>query len=183
MPRALALAVALSLALLTSAPAAAQSETASPAARLDEPSAAAAAPSAETGSPAADQPPDIILVTVDDLGYLPDDRVLERLPNIGRLWLEDGLRFTEMYDQTPLCSPSRASMLTGKNTLDHGVVRNDPRPLDDSETIAVALQAAGYHTVMAGKYLNRYDGSTVPSGWDHAVMLRSEAAVELLGGR
>ena len=104
-------------------------------------------------------------------------------PNIGRLWLEDGLRFTEMYDQTPLCSPSRASMLTGKNTLDHGVVRNDPRPLDDSETIAVALQAAGYHTVMAGKYLNRYDGS------DGAVRLgpRGHAAVggavELLGGR
>jgi arylsulfatase A-like enzyme len=79
-----------------------------------------------------------------------------------------------MYDQTPLCSPSRASLLTGKNTLDHGVVRNDPRPLDDSETIAVALRDAGYHTVMAGKYLNHYDGSTVPTGWDEMVMLRSE---------
>jgi arylsulfatase A-like enzyme len=164
--RALALALTLGLTLLTSTPAAAQSETASPPARLDE----EASP-----SPAADLAPDIILVTVDDLGYLPDDRVLARLPNIGRLWLDGGLRFTSMYDQTPLCSPSRASMLTGKNTLDHGVVRNDPRPLDDSQTIAVALQAAGYHTLMAGKYLNRYDGSTVPAGWDHAVMLRSEA--------
>jgi arylsulfatase A-like enzyme len=157
MPRALTLAIALSLALLASAPTAAQTETSSPAARLD------------------DEAPDIVIVSVDDLGYVPDDRVLERLPDIRRLWLENGLRFPAMYDQTPLCSPSRASMLTGKNTLEHGVVRNDPRSLDDSETIAVALQDAGYHTVMAGKYLNRYDGSTVPEGWDHAVILRSEA--------
>ena len=183
--RALALAAALGLSLLMSAPATAQSETATPAARIDgeaSPDAGgsvAASPGArgsDAASPAAAQQlaPDIIIVTVDDLGYLPDDRVLARLPNIGRLWLEGGLRFTSMYDQTPLCSPSRVSMLTGKNTLDHGVVRNDPRPLDDSQTIAVALQEVGYHTVMAGKYLNHYDGSTVPPGWDHAVMLRSE---------
>jgi arylsulfatase A-like enzyme len=163
--RALALALALGLALLTTTPGAAQSETASPTARLDEEA---------TPAPTVEVAPDIILVTVDDLGYLPDDRVLERLPNITRLWVDGGLRLTSMYDQTPLCSPSRASMLTGKNTLDHGVVRNDPRPLDASETIAVALQSAGYETLMAGKYLNRYDGSTVPPGWDHAVILRSE---------
>ena len=66
---------------------------------------------------------------VDDLGYLQDDRVLERLPNIRELWLEGGLRFERMYDQTPLCSPSRVSMLTGKNTLDHGVVEERPAAL------------------------------------------------------
>jgi arylsulfatase A-like enzyme len=185
MPRGLALAIALSLVVLASTPATAQREEASPAARLDEDAATAnpAAPSPVAvpasfpapPSAASDTPPDIIVVTVDDLGYLPDDRVLERLPNIRRLWLDDGLRLTSMYDQTPLCSPSRASMLTGKNTLDHGVVRNDPRPLDDSETIAVALQEAGYHTALAGKYLNHYDGSTVPPGWDEAFILRSEA--------
>src|SRR5687767_2070556 len=40
--------------------------------------------------------PDIVVVMVDDLGYLPDDRVLERLPNIKGLWLDGGLRFTRM---------------------------------------------------------------------------------------
>ena len=162
MRRALALAIALSLAALSSTPAAAQSETASPAARLDE------------GTAPAGVAPDLIVVMVDDFGYLPDERVLERLPNTRRLWLDGGLRFEQMYDQTPLCGPSRASMLTGKNTLNHGVVRNDPRPLDDTETVAVALQQAGYHTTMAGKYLNRYDGSVVPPGWDRAFMLKSE---------
>jgi N-acetylglucosamine-6-sulfatase len=103
-----------------------------------------------------------------------DERDLRVLPHIRDLWLDGGLRLERMYDQTPLCSPSRASLLTGKDTLHHGVVRNDPRPFDDEETLVVALEDAGYHTVMAGKYLNHYDGSVVPPGWDHAFMLRSE---------
>jgi len=163
MHRALALAIALGLATLSATPAVAQSETASPAARLDE----AAAP--------AGVAPDIIVVMVDDLGYLPDQRVLDRLPHTRELWLDGGLRFEQMYDQSPLCAPSRVSMLTGKNTLNHGVVRNDPRPFDDSQTVTAALQQAGYHTYMAGKYLNRYDGSVVPPGWDRTFMLKSEA--------
>jgi len=166
MRRALALAAAMSLAVLAATPAAAASETAAPSARVDEPAA---------GSAAAATGPDVIIVMVDDLGYLADERVLERLPSIRGLWLEDGLRFERMYDQTPLCSPSRASLLTGKDTLDHGVVRNDPRPLDESETIAVAAQQAGYHTLLSGKYLNRYDGSVPPPGWEHALIQKSES--------
>jgi arylsulfatase A-like enzyme len=162
MRRAVALMLALGLSLLTVAPAAAQSESASPAARVGE-------------SPPPDAlAPDIIIVMADDLAYVTDDRALRRLPNIRDLWLDGGLRLERMYDQTPLCGPSRASLLTGKDTLDHGVVANDPRPLDESETLVVALDEAGYHTALAGKYLNRYDGSVVPSGWDEAFMLRSE---------
>ena len=105
---------------------------------------------------------------VDDLGYIPDDRILRRLPNIRRIWLEGGLRFRQMYDETPLCCPSRASFLTGQHTWRHGVVRNDGNLLDPSGTIAVALQDAGYHTIMAGNYLNKVRGSRVPPGWDRA---------------
>jgi arylsulfatase A-like enzyme len=156
------------LALLVASPAGAQSESASPAARVDE--------STPPGSgPPESAAPDIIIIMADDLGYVTDDRVLSQLPNIRELWLEGGLRLERMYDQTPLCSPSRASLLTGKDTFAHGVERNDPRALDDTETLAVALDESGYHTAMAGKYLNRYDGSVVPPGWDEALMLRSEA--------
>lgn len=162
MRRALALSAALGLSILTVSPVAAQAESASPAARVGE------APPPEALAP------DIVVVMADDLGYVTDDRVLRQLPNIRELWLDGGLRLEHMYDQSPLCSPSRASLLTGKDTLDHGVVANDPRPLDESETFVVALDAAGYHTSLAGKYLNRYDGSTVPPGWDEAFMLRSE---------
>ena len=168
MLRALALTIALGLVVLVGGPAGAQMESASPAARVDE--------STPPGSsPSGSMAPDIIVVMADDLGYVTDERVLSRLPSIRELWLEGGLRLERMYDQTPLCSPSRASLLTGKDTLDHGVLRNDPRALDDTETVVVALDEAGYHTVQAGKYLNRYDGSVVPPGWDHAFMLRSEA--------
>ncbi len=168
MLRALALTIALGLMLLVATPAAALSEAASPAARVDDP-----ADPDQSAAPDA-LAPDIVMVMLDDLGFVTDDRLLGRLPSIRELWLEAGLRLERMYDQTPLCSPSRASLLTGKDTLDHGVLRNDPRALDDSETIVVALDDAGYHTVQAGKYLNRYDGSVVPPGWDHAFMLRSE---------
>jgi arylsulfatase A-like enzyme len=153
-----ALALALGLSLLSTATTA-QSPSApspSPLARLETPATA----------------PDIILIVVDDLGYLPDDRVLERLPNIRDLWLEGGLRFTEMHDESPLCGPSRASILTGKHTLHHGMVRNSPRGFDESETIAVALDDAGYETAVVGRYLNRYDGSEVGPGWDHAFIQR-----------
>jgi arylsulfatase A-like enzyme len=195
MRRAVALTAALGLALIGAAPHALGSEEASPAARIDEPAAptqataapteAAAAPTGATATPseaaaatAPTQPlglaPDIVLVMVDDLGYLADERILARLPEISELWLEGGLRFERMYDQTPLCSPSRASLLTGKDTLDHGVIRNDPRALEAGETVVAALQEAGYHTFLSGKYLNHYDGSQVPPGWDRSFMLRSE---------
>jgi arylsulfatase A-like enzyme len=131
-----------------------------------------AAPPATAVREAPAIPPDIILVMVDDLGYLPADQVLSRLPNVRELWLDGGLRFTEMHDQSPLCGPSRVSMLTGKDTLHHGVTKNFMHGLDDTETIAVALDEAGYHTAMVGRYLNRYDGSVVPPGWDHAFMQR-----------
>ena len=131
-----------------------------------------AAPSPTPGLEEPAVPPDIILVMVDDLGYLPRDQVLERLPSVRELWLEGGLRFTEMHDQSPLCGPSRVSMLTGKDTLHHGITKNFMHGLDDSETIAVALDDAGYQTRMVGRYLNRYDGSVVPPGWDHAFMQR-----------
>ena len=161
MRRAIALAIALASCLLVVTPAAAQSEIATPLARTED----REDPSGDTS--------DIIVVMLDDFAYLEDQRVLERLPAISSLWLDDGLRFEQAYDQTPLCSPSRASILTGKNTLDHGVTRNNPKPLDDSQTISVALQQAGYHTFLTGKYLNNYNGSVMPPGWDHALMLKS----------
>jgi N-acetylglucosamine-6-sulfatase len=169
--RALALVLTLCLVLLAS-PAAGQSESALPTARL-EASAVPGSPSPGSADPATPEvAPDIILVMVDDLGYLPADQVLERLPSVRELWLDGGLRFTEMHDQSPLCGPSRVSMLTGKDTLHHGVTKNFMHGLDDTETIAVALDEAGYHTAMIGRYLNRYDGRDVPPGWDHAFMQR-----------
>ena len=116
--------------------------------------------------------PDEIVIMVDDLGAI-DDRILERLPNIKALFLKNGLQFDKAYSETPLCCPGRASFLTGQHTAHHGVVVNDARLLDPTNTIATALHGAGYYTAMVGKYLN---GAAqlpdhTPPGWDRVTML------------
>jgi arylsulfatase A-like enzyme len=71
---------------------------------------------------------------------------------------------------TPLCCPSRASMLTGRGAWRTGVRDNTTGwALDDADTLPVWLHAAGYRTAMIGKYLNGYPwdrGPFVPPGWD-----------------
>jgi len=118
--------------------------------------------------------PDIVVVMVDDLGAI-DERILERLPNIKDLFLDNGLRFDQAYSETPLCCPARASFLTGQHTRKHGVVKNRARLLDDSQTIATALHDAGYWTMMVGKYLNHPDelADHTPAGWDRVAMLNT----------
>ena len=118
--------------------------------------------------------PDMVVVMVDDLGAI-DERVLNRLPNIRRLFLENGLRFEQAYAETPLCCPGRASFLTGQHTRKHGVTKNRARLLDPRNTIATALDDAGYWTVLVGKYLNHTEevGDKTPDGWDRAAILNT----------
>jgi arylsulfatase A-like enzyme len=64
-------------------------------------------------------------------------------------------------------------VLTGQYAHNHGVLGNEPpdggfRKLDSTNTLAVWLQRAGYHTAHLGKYLNHYgeaDPTEVPPGW------------------
>src|SRR5688500_4430177 len=71
--------------------------------------------SSRAGAVAPPRSPNIIVVLVDDLGYADfscyGGRV--RTPNIDRLAAE-GLRFTQFYVNAPICSPSRAALLTGQ---------------------------------------------------------------------
>jgi len=130
---------------------------------------------ASSASAASDQlAPDIIVVMVDDFGYVPDDRILERLPAIRETWLENGQRLSGMQGETPLCCPSRATFLSGSHTLHHGVISNDGDVFDPADTLATRLDAVGYHTMLVGKYLNEYDGTRTPPGWDR-VMMREES--------
>jgi N-acetylglucosamine-6-sulfatase len=122
-----------------------------------------------------DNRPDVIFIMVDDLGYLNDQRILRRMPNIKRVLIEGGMRFTDMFATTPLCGPSRANMLTGQNTLHTGVKTNNGNLLKPRSTIAYALQKDGQHTVQTGKYINNYDGNPkVPVGWDKAVIFYND---------
>ncbi|TWU64684.1 sulfatase [Crateriforma conspicua] len=102
--------------------------------------------------------PNIILLLADDLGYgdlscFGSPAV--RTPNLDRL-AEQGRKFTHFYAASAVCSPTRASVLTGRYPLRFGITKhfNDVnRWLPESATtIAELLSDAGYHTAHVGKW-------------------------------
>ncbi len=80
------------------------------------------------------------------------------------------LWFPRAVASTPLCCPSRSTILTGRYDTQTGVRNNEEGPnLDDTNTLPVWLQDAGYTTGLVGKYLNLYPWGRapfVPPGWD-----------------
>lgn len=115
--------------------------------------------------------PNIILILTDD----QPPQSLQYMPIVQRELVGKGINFVNGYVTTPLCCPSRASILTGLYAHNHGVLTDEPpqggaEAFKDASTIAVWLKAAGYRTAMMGKYLNDYEALTpagyVPPGWD-----------------
>ena len=108
--------------------------------------------------------PNVVFIVSDDQSAdsLAAMQYLTSKP--GGHWFE----FTNAFDNTPLCCPSRATLLTGLYPHHHGVEGNTGGGFDDSSTIATWLQSAGYRTGLAGKYLNDYPfgSSFIPPGWD-----------------
>jgi N-acetylglucosamine-6-sulfatase len=104
-----------------------------------------------------DDRPDIIVLYLDDVD--PHDARLwsheQRTPTLARLFDQAGVRFTSAVSETPLCSPGRATLLTGRHTAGHGVTQNEAAPFDPRVTIATEMRGAGYQTMFVGKYLNQ----------------------------
>lgn len=101
-------------------------------------------------SPGADDPPNVVVIVTDDqrLGSL------SVMPRTKRWFRRGGTQFTNAFATTPLCCPSRASIFTGMYAHNHGVLRNRLGPsMDSSATMQRVLHDAGYHTAIAGKYL------------------------------
>ena len=121
-----------------------------------------------TAGAATDARPNIVVVMVDDVG-VDVRRVWNRMPTIQGLFLRQGIRFANAIGETPLCCPGRAGFLTGQHTHNHGVIENDARLFDPSLTIATRLQDAGYHTLLAGKYMHHTMAlvDKTPPGWHH----------------
>ena len=73
--------------------------------------------------------PNVLIILADDLGYGDVscyDTGAPETPGIDRLAAE-GVRCTDFYVPTPYCAPSRATLLTGRFPLRHGIIRN-PAP-------------------------------------------------------
>ena len=99
------------------------------------------------------QPPNILLIVTDDqrVGSLD---VMDRTRSYFR---QGGRRFPNAYTTSPLCCPSRASIMTGRYPHNHEVRRNqDASNLIQETTLQYYLQESGYLTGIAGKYLNSW---------------------------
>uniref|UniRef100_H2YLW8 Sulfatase N-terminal domain-containing protein n=1 Tax=Ciona savignyi TaxID=51511 RepID=H2YLW8_CIOSA len=125
------------------------------------------------------KPPNIVFILTDDLDVQLGG--LEPMSKMKKLLQEEGITFTNMFTSTPLCCPSRASILTGRYSHNHETLNNSIsgncsslhwQKIHEKQTFAVAAKQANYRTFFGGKYLNQYGGKSVggpqhvPAGWD-----------------
>lgn len=91
-----------------------------------------------------------------------------KTPNLDRIAAE-GVRFRNAFCTTSLCSPSRASFLSGLYAHSHGVVNNFTDYPKDLASFPRLLQAAGYETAYIGKWHMGEDDDSPRPGFDHFV--------------
>ncbi len=103
--------------------------------------------------------PNFVILFADDMGYGDWNRgghPTIRTPNLNRM-ADEGVQITQFYSANPVCSPSRAALLTGRNPIRTGVTdvffppnqRGLPLP---EITLAEALKPLGYRTACIGKW-------------------------------
>jgi arylsulfatase A-like enzyme len=120
--------------------------------------------------PPSSERPNLIVILVDDLRwdeFRAGGHPYLETPNIDRLAAEGAL-FTNAFHAVPLCSPNRATLLTGQFPSRHGIIDNVARSLASHhlETFPMALQTAGYRTAFLGKWHMGNDPTPRP-GFDY----------------
>jgi len=109
--------------------------------------------------------PNIILIMTDDQGWgqtgYYNHPILET-PNLDAM-ASNGIRFDRFYAAAPVCSPTRASVLTGRSNNRTGVLQHGYALNQQEKTIAETLKNVGYSTAHFGKWhLNGLRGPGVP---------------------
>lgn len=138
---------------------------------------ALAALGAPAQASAQQRPPNVVLIFADDMGYGDlgcYGHPTIRTPELDRM-AADGARLTNFYAAVPVCSPSRAALLTGRYSVRCGMPGNtgpgSDAHLPESEvTIAQTLKARGYRTMAVGKWhLGHQRPELLPTGrgFDH----------------
>ncbi|XP_077400720.1 N-acetylglucosamine-6-sulfatase [Vanacampus margaritifer] len=133
--------------------------------------------------------PNIVLILTDDLDISMGG--MTPLNKTKKLIGDAGISFTNAFVASPLCCPSRASILTGKYPHNHHVTNNTLegncssvawQKSEEAHTFPAMLKnLAGYQTFFAGKYLNQYGHKEaggvahVPLGWSYWVGLEKNS--------
>jgi N-acetylglucosamine-6-sulfatase len=129
--------------------------------------------------------PNVLLFVTDDqtLADLYDSlgnhhRGPKLMPNTLHLIRDQGVTFDRAYSSNPLSCPSRTTIQTGQYAVNHGILANifpdggycsQPGRIDLTRSLPVWMQAAGYHTLHFGRFLNGWgkgDQTRVGPGWD-----------------
>jgi len=117
------------------------------------------------GSPLVAAKPNIIFVMADDMGWGQTGyrgHPVLKTPNLDAM-AANGLRFERFYAGNPVCSPTRATVLTGRTNERAGVMSHGYALRLQEKTIAQALKSAGYVTGHFGKWhLNGFKGPGAP---------------------
>ncbi len=123
----------------------------------------AAGPAPSAGGQ-ADPRPNILLIVTDD--QRPGETMVALKKT--RRWLRrTGVTYSSAFVTTPLCCPSRGSLLTGRYAHNHGIQDNQqPYRLDQASTIQRYLHDAGYRTALVGKFLNGWEPTRNPPYFD-----------------
>jgi N-acetylglucosamine-6-sulfatase len=123
--------------------------------------------------------PNIIFILIDDLRW--DELGIAghpyiKTPNIDRLGKE-GARFRNAFMTTPLCSPSRASFLTGQYAHTHGITDNIDHSVASHQlvTFPLLLHQSGYETAFIGKWHMGNDDTPRP-GFDRWVSFKGQGS-------
>ena len=121
----------------------------------------------------------VLFVLTDDhrydaLGFMKGQPFLET-PNLDRL-AREGAHFQNAFVTTALCSPSRASVLTGMYAHRHTIVDNNTAIPPGTEFFPRRLQQAGYKTAFVGKWHMGNSGDEPQPGFDHWVSFRGQGS-------
>jgi arylsulfatase A-like enzyme len=124
------------------------------------------------GAPQTMKRPNFLVILVDDLRhdeFGAGGHPYLKTPHIDRI-AREGVLFERAFHTTPICSPNRASVMTGQYASRHGIIDNVARDAMSHRlpNYHLALQALGYETAHVGKWHMGNDGGPRP-GYDHWV--------------
>jgi arylsulfatase A-like enzyme len=117
-------------------------------------------------------PPNVLIFLMDD--QRTGGGSMEVMPRTRR-WFRNGRRYSNSFVTTPLCCPSRSSILTGRYAHNHGVKKNsEAGRLNPKSTIERYLKRAGYFTGIVGKYLNHWEPTGPPPYFHKSALISDE---------